>query len=402
MKETEKQYENMNELIKDIIKYENETKERTKEEEIEYYDKIIKNIDSIFISENYNTSNLDNGQDEIIKTGKMTITLTTTSNQKNNKTNNNMTLLDLGECENLLRDHFNISENETIYMKKIDVKQEGMKIPKIEYSVFCKLNGSNLVKLNLSVCENSKISLSIPIEISENLDKLNTSSDYFNDICYSSTSDSGTDISLKDRQKEFVKGNKTICQEECDFSDYNYGTKRAICSCEVKESYDSFADMNINRTKLYKNFVNFKNIANINILVCYKKLFTKIGVYRNIGCIIIALLFTFHLINVFIFYIKQIDKIKNIIEDIICARKNMNLIVKNGNKRTNKNTKKRKKNNYIIQTNNKQKNKKSNIIPKLNNLNNNNNKNLILKNNKNKVKKKNRIKNKQIQKLKAK
>ena len=99
MKETEKQYENMDELINDIIKYENETKERTKEEEIEYYDEIIKNIDSIFISENYNTSNLENGQDEIIKTEKMTITLTTTSNQKNNNTNNNMTLLDLGECE---------------------------------------------------------------------------------------------------------------------------------------------------------------------------------------------------------------------------------------------------------------------------------------------------------------
>ena len=143
-------------------------------------------------------------------------------------------------------------------MKKIDIKQVGMKIPKIEYSVFCKLNGSNLVKLNLSVCENSKISLSIPIEISENLDKLNTSSDYFNDICYSSTSDSGTDISLKDRQKEFVKGNKTICQEECDFSDYNYDIKRTTCSCELKESSDSFADMNINMAKIYKNLKALK------------------------------------------------------------------------------------------------------------------------------------------------
>ena len=40
---------------------------------------------------------------------------------------------------------------------KIDVKQEGLKVPKIEYDAFCKLNGTNLVKLDLSYCSNVKI-----------------------------------------------------------------------------------------------------------------------------------------------------------------------------------------------------------------------------------------------------
>ena len=35
------------------------------------------------------------------------------------------------------------------------------------------MNGTNLIKLNISVCGNSQISFSIPIEISENLDYLN-------------------------------------------------------------------------------------------------------------------------------------------------------------------------------------------------------------------------------------
>ena len=78
-----------------------------------------------------------------------------------------------------------------------------MKIPKIEYDIYCKFSGSYLRKLNLSVCENTKIDLFIPVEISENVDKLNSSSDYYNDICYTATSDTGTDISLKDRKKEF-------------------------------------------------------------------------------------------------------------------------------------------------------------------------------------------------------
>ena len=100
-----------------------------------------------------------------------------------------------------------------IYMKKIDVIQEGMKIPKVEYDVYSKLNGSSLVKLNLSYCSNSKVDISVPIEITESLDKLNSSSAYYNDICYTTTSDSGTDIILNDRKTEFVEGNKTVCQD---------------------------------------------------------------------------------------------------------------------------------------------------------------------------------------------
>ena len=67
-------------------------------------------------------------------------------------------------------------------MKKVDIIQEKGAIPKIEYEVYTKLNGTNLVKLDLSICGTSKIFLLIPVEISEDLDKLNASSDYFNSI----------------------------------------------------------------------------------------------------------------------------------------------------------------------------------------------------------------------------
>jgi len=74
-----------------------------------------------------------------------------------------------------------------------------IKIPK---SIFlCSLNFSK----NLS------------IEQSENLDTLNTSSGYFNNLCYTTTSEDGTDISLKDRQDDYIQNNKTVCQDDCDF-----------------------------------------------------------------------------------------------------------------------------------------------------------------------------------------
>ena len=310
-----------------ILKYvTNETKtneKKEKEEEIKVQDKILETIEEGFTSDNYDTTNLEKGKDEIIETDKMKITLTTTDNQKNN-TNTNMTTIDLGECELLLRKFYNISDDERLYMKKIDVFLDGMKIPKIEYEVYCKLKGTNLEKLNKSVCENTKISLNIPIVITESLDKLNSSSAYYTDVCYATTSDDGTDISLKDRKDEFIKGNKTICQDDCDFAYYDYDSQKAKCSCKVKESSVSFGNITINKDKLFQNFINFKNIANIHLLKCYKTLFSKSGLIKNIGFYLIILIIIFHLISMILFYLKYWDIIKHKINDIVFLIKNFN------------------------------------------------------------------------------
>ena len=299
--------------------------EEKRAQEIKAQDKILESIEKGFTSENYDTSDLEKGNDAVIEDKKMTITLSTTDNQKNN-INDNSTKVDLGECETLLRKAYHIPEDKKLYMKKIDVIQEGMKIPKVEYDVYCKLNGSNLVKLNLSHCQNIKVDLSVPVVITESLDKLNSSSGYYNDVCYTSTSDSGTDIILKDRKNEFVEGNKTVCQDGCDFSGYDYNTQKAKCSCEVKESSASSALMNINKTKLYENFIDIKNIANINLLKCYNVLFSKNGIIHNIGSFTIIPIILLHIICFFSFYCKKLGVIKDKIKDIIYGIKNMKLV----------------------------------------------------------------------------
>ena len=90
---------NIEEIINNILINNTINKDDiSKEEEIKYYDNILKIIENEFTSDNYDTTNIDKGQDNIIKSGKITTTLTTTENQKNN-INNNITRLDLGECE---------------------------------------------------------------------------------------------------------------------------------------------------------------------------------------------------------------------------------------------------------------------------------------------------------------
>ena len=254
---------NFHNLIEDLkIKENDEIEKMSKDEEIEYYDNLLKIIENAF-TEKYDTSILDNSEDEYIETKKMTVTFTTPDNQRNN-INNNKSIIDIGECEILLRNYYNISNNEKLYIKKIDIVQEGMTTTKVEYDVYCKLSGTNLKKLNLTICTNSKILIFMPFNLNGNIDEYNSSSGYYNDMCYTVTTKDGTDITMKDRQKGFINENKIVCQEDCFFSKYNYELSKTQCSCDVKESSSSIKYMAIDKSKIsirkfqrYKKFCKF-------------------------------------------------------------------------------------------------------------------------------------------------
>ena len=298
------------------------------EKEPKDYDAIMQNIESYFLSNNYNTSDLENGNNEVYEIGDMKITLTTTKNQKNDKRNANMTTIDLGKCEEVLRQEYNITNEDFLFMKIIEVSDENMKIPKIEYDVYSNFNGNNLVELNLKSCEDTTIDIFIPVQLTEDKDKLNSSSDYYSEICYSATSDYGTDLTLEDRKNEFIDNNMTVCQENCIFSDYDYDIQKAKCSCEVEESSQkkTFADMNINVTALLKNFIDIKKNSNIQILNCYQELFTGQGFIKNIGSYILIVIILTHFIIIILFYIKKLynDIIENI-KDITNALMDLKL-----------------------------------------------------------------------------
>ena len=156
-----------------------------------------------------------------------------------------MTNIDLGECENSLKRIYNLSNYDKLYIKMLEIFQEGMRIPKIEYNLYSKSEEGNFTKLSLNSCKNNKISLLIPVDNIDNIDKLNSKSGYYNDFCYTAKSDRGTDITLKDRKNEYPS--KTVCQDDCNFVGYNYTTKKAKCSCKAKKSSSSFADMKIDK-----------------------------------------------------------------------------------------------------------------------------------------------------------
>ena len=225
-----------------------------------------------------------------------------------------------------------------------------MKIPKIEYEIFyLSYDNKNYTKLKLDLCKGTKIEISIPVKINESLDKYNPKSGYYNDICYKTTSKTGTDISLKDRRNEFIENNMALCEENCEFIDYNYNIEKVKCSCEIKTNISPNYDFRFNKKEFLKSFTDIKNIANIDIIKCYKIVLNINNLIHNFGfCIMVSIIILF-LMTILLFIFISYSKIKKdlfiifkILNDIIPIELKKCMVQKKESKIEKKSNKKRK------------------------------------------------------------
>ena len=282
----------------------------------------IQNIISSLISE-FNSTKTDNSEDKQIEENEKTIILTNTENQKKNEKNNYISM-DLGDCENILKNHYHIPMNASLFILQLISKEEGMKIPKMEYEVYYPLNNNkDLDKLNLTLCEGTKVEISISININGtlDLDLFDPNSEYYNDICTVTTSELGTDITLKDRRNEFIKKNMSLCEENCELVDYNKETKKVKCSCDLKSSINSNFDTIFNKDDFLKSFTDVKNLLNLNIMKCFKVTLKIKNIKNNYGFFIMLFILILYFITLFTFPKFSFKKLKKEIKRIIWALK---------------------------------------------------------------------------------
>jgi hypothetical protein len=245
--------------------------------------------------------------------------ITSSDNQKSKKYNN-ISTLKLGECENKLKSYYNISKDESLLIFKVDVYEEGLFMPIVEYEIY---HPYTLEKLNLDICENEKIQISLPVVINdEDIDKHDPTSNYYNDKCYPSNSENGVDIILIDRQNEFINNNLTLCENNCKFIGYNTIAKQALCECDIKKEISLVSNIIIDKDKLISNFKDLKSMINLDIVKCYKILFTKKGLIKNIGSYILLSTIFLFIISSFIFIGKGFNNLKFQIRDIMMIKEN--------------------------------------------------------------------------------
>ena len=98
-------------------------------------------------------------KDLLIKDANIQYQITSSENQIKNKYDDTSTII-LGECEDILKDKFNIDKNMTLIILKIDYYQPGTLIPVIGYEIFHPVTKE---KLDLSYCKDELINLNIPV-----------------------------------------------------------------------------------------------------------------------------------------------------------------------------------------------------------------------------------------------
>ena len=265
--------------------------------------------------------NITKNKEDIIETKNgVFYQMTTSDNQKNNS-NKNISTINLGDCEKILKKEYNIDENLPLIIFKIDFFSPDTLIPIIGYEIYHPINKS---KLNLSYCEDILIKLNIPVSIDESkLFKYDPKNEFYTDNCFPYTTENGTDIILNDRKQEFINNNLSLCENNCNYTGYDQVNKRSACDCNIKNKMELISEIINNPNKLSNKFNTDDkdsngDISNIITIKCTKTLFSKDGLKYNISSYILLLFLNFFIFSILLFIkcgysflITEIDKILN-------------------------------------------------------------------------------------------
>ena len=240
-----------------------------------------------------------NKEDFIIKEKDILYQITSSENQ-NNKEYRNISKIILGQCENILKKEYEIDDNQTLIIFKIDYYKSDSLIPIIGYEIF---DQELKQKLDLNYCknENININLSIPVAIDEeNLYKYDPNNEYYKDDCIPSSTESGTDILVNDRKNEYNQNNLAICEKDCIFIEYKNNLKRSICDCKIKPKQINISEIE-NKTDLLSYNFSEQDLPNtLSSMKCLNTLFSKNGFLYNIeSYILIFIVFIFMFSGIF-------------------------------------------------------------------------------------------------------
>ena len=242
---------------------------------------------------------INNNSNYIVREQNQIYQISSISSQKSN-IYNNMTIVDLGECESILKKENGLNENDELIILKIDNYIEGFNIPIIEYIIF---NNNGKILLDLNYCEKTPVRYYIPILINQSdLYKYDSSGDFYNDGCDQYTSEYGTDMTLYDRKNEYNNNNFSVCEKNCEFKGYNSESLKVECQCKIKNTINFFSYENFDKSQLLNQFINIKKISNIWVIRCFNLVFSSKGLISNIGSYTLILIISMNIICSILFY----------------------------------------------------------------------------------------------------
>ena len=239
---------------------------------------------------------------------------------KSNNTNK-FSVIDLGECGNLLKKHYNINENVSLIIMKYEKITNISSERSLQYDVY---EPYNKTKLNLSVCDDINIDIYIPVVLSEKTQNLynelkelgydlfDINSPFYNDLCTPFKSPDGTDVLLSDRINSYYYNDDTACQSNCKFSDYLTESQYLKCECDITNSeINPSKAESFNAKDIYQSFFDVLKYSNYKVLKCGKLIFSIDSVTKNLGSILSIGLFVIFFIFLIFYFLLGINQLKN-------------------------------------------------------------------------------------------
>ena len=286
-----------------------------------------------------------NGTNTVIQTENVIFQISTLEEQKNSE-NQNVSSIDIGECENILKKHYNISDKDDLIVIKTDIKSSDLSSIYVQYEIY---DPNTLKQLNLSYCNEVKITVSVPVNLEDSTISLyerlsesgynlfDSENEFYTDICSTYTSANGTDMTLADRKSEVLSAteNISLCQSGCEFESYNSTTKKAKCNCDAQtnSTETNMTKIDFSSSSIATSFIDTLKNSNFLVMKCYKLAINLKNIFKNKGRIIMTIIYFIFIITLLIYIIIDRKKINLFINKIIRNKMNLIKLEKNKNKK---------------------------------------------------------------------
>ena len=230
--------------------------------------------------------------------------------------NPNVSFVNIGECEKILKNVYDIPDNYSLIMVKSDSKTKDNSATNVLFELYHPITKT---KLNMSFCNDVEIKIDIPIQLENNTldlyDSLlesgynlfDSNDSFYNDICTVYTSINGTDMILSDRQNIIYSqsGNISLCQVGCSFRAYNKTIKTVQCDCNVQSTSVETNHDEIDKNELKQSFINTLLNSNFMVLKCIKEAFNFKNIFTNKGRIAMTIIIFFFNVIIIIYFIND-------------------------------------------------------------------------------------------------
>ena len=250
-------------------------------------------------------------------------TTTETETEKKNETS----ILDISECEKILKKKYGLSDEESLMIIKGDTLKELSEQylgNQVDYQLFSTSLGAFLP---LSDCKNADVSVTVtnPFNVQNLLsqfasktgaviengyDAFDINSPFYNDVCSPFTNENGNDVLIDERRTDYFNEQLNLCEKGCKFDSFNISTYRYSCKCPIKDTINENNEKEVIITKeMPEEFYKKHKNSNIEVFKCASQVFSTKGQQKNFGSYVLIACFLSFIGAVVYYIIKGSSKI---------------------------------------------------------------------------------------------